>query len=417
MAEPTLDPPRLLDDVAEQPAELTVAPRTRRTAIVVAVVAVALLFVAALTSGGSDEPEETAVVVDTSVALTTTPAADDAVPTAVVPDSEVVAAESNPSVATAERTFQPIEVVTDAVPPQGRLVLWRSDDPILRLVDLTTSSTVEVDLDGLGLDLVRAIRGVGHRLVVEGRQGFWWIDADGGTGQLAEGGELRAYGDDEVWISAAYVSNRPIEPLRVGLDGVATLGPTLPPGVAPFGHVGDRLLVGGGSSAGVYIETASGWERTADGALVASGGLHLITRSCDAELVCSLERTSFETDESIRRLIPDDIDLQGVWWADQLSSPDARRLLVSSTADGSTLIWDLVEDSFTPVPVLPGRDVTWSDDGRWLFVVGPEGVTGVDLDEGQQLSVPLSTEGLVSGGSLATWLADEAVDAAVPSGG
>ena len=408
-----LEPPMLIGGPDDDPGELTVAPRFRRTAIGVAVVAVVVLIAAALAGGSSTGPDEVEAAVEISVAQNTTSTTPADAPTTAPPASATVA----PPTSVTERTFEAIEVVTDVPPPEGRLVLWRATDPIVRIIDLAASSTLEVDFDALGLDLVRSIRGVGHRAVVDGRQGFWWLDSDGGAGVLAEGGVLRAYGDDEVWISAAFVNNRSFEPLRVGLDGVAQLGPTLPPGVGPFGYVGDRLLAGGGVSGGVYIENSTGWDLMADGALIAAGDLFLLTKTCDESLQCSLVRRDMMTGVETVHELPADIDLFGIWWVDQLASPDTQRLIVSSTTDGSALVWDLLDDSFTSVPILPGRELAWSSDGSWLFVAAPNGVVGVDLVEGRQLTIPLTDDGVVGAGWSLAWLDVPPDDAAVPSNG
>ena len=53
-----LEPPMLIGGPDDDPGELTVAPRFRRTAIGVAVVAVVVLIAAALAGGSSTGPDE-----------------------------------------------------------------------------------------------------------------------------------------------------------------------------------------------------------------------------------------------------------------------------------------------------------------------------------------------------------------------
>lgn len=400
--------PRLFDVADTGDADVGVRPGVRRAAVGFGVVLVLGLLASAIFTSGP-EPDEPVVddAVDTSIAPTTTtdPSA---------PSSTIAPSTTSPTTTAAEPIEVPADLGFDASPPSGSLVLWRTDDPLLQVLDLAAATRTVIDLDTIGLDLVRGVHSVGDRLIVEGRQGFWWVDADGGFAPLSDGGELRVAGDDEIWISASYVSNREFDPLRVDVRGVAQLLPTVPAGSAPFGYVGDRLLVGGGASGGVYIATSTGYEQIATGSLIGSGGDHLVTRVCDEELVCSIERRSFETGVVQQLPIPDGIDLAGVWWVDDTVSPDAGALLVLSAGSGGVVMWDLVSNTTQPVPLTRGFSATWSSDGAWLFAAADGSVIGVERSTGDR--VELETPGATDAAWSLAWLADSSATAAVPSG-
>ena len=98
------------------------------------------------------------------------------------------------------------------------------------------------------------------------------------------------------------------------------------------------------------------------------------------------------TGDTTTHPLPGEIDLDGVWWADEILSPNAEHILVMSGLAGAPVVWDLLDDQLLQVPVIRGRGTTWSADGAWLFVGDDDGLVGLHLETGEQVEIPMPDE-------------------------
>ena len=380
-----LDPPTLLSEHSDAGVslhEVGVEPRLHRVAVAIIAGLVLVLIVGAVVGATSPRAEDTAdvattVPVESSIAPTTTTGVDAPAATIAVTTAPALPTE------TAPRDTVPLGEAFAAFPPQGQLVVWSLDRPVVQILDLAAGTSSEIDLDFLELADVKAITGVGSKLVIESKNGFSWADPNGGFGTLAPGGEARAFGDDEVWLSAAYVSNRSFTATRASVDGEVTDLPELPAGVFPFGAAGDALVVGGGAAGGVYVHEGNGYRELSPGGLLGTGDGAVLARVCDHTLECSVHRVDVDTGavevHSLHRMT----DLAGVWWLEDTVSPDALSLLVMSGAE--PVLWDLESGVMTPVPVQRGRPIAWSADSQWLFIGGNAEIVGIHRPTGDEV--------------------------------
>ncbi len=380
-----LDPPTLLSEHSDEGVsrhEVGVEPRLHRAAVAIIAALVLVLVVGAVVGATGPRAQDTADVattipVESSIAPTTTTGVDAPAATIAVTTPPVGPTE------TAPRDTVPLGEAFAENPPQGQLVVWSLDRPVAQILDLAEGTSSEIDLEFLELADVKAITGVGSKLVIESKNGFSWADPDGGFGTLTPGGEARAFGDDEVWLSAAYVSNRSFVPTRASVDGELADLPELPGGVFPFGAVGDALVVGGGASGGVYVHDGDGYRLLTPGALLGTGGGAVLARVCDEALTCELHRIDVATGDTTVHSLHRMTDLAGVWWVDSIVSPDASALLVMSGAE--PVLWDLESGVMLPVPVNRGRPIAWSSDAQWLFIGGNAEIVGIHRLSGDEV--------------------------------
>ncbi|NOX30309.1 MAG: hypothetical protein GXP35_09725 [Actinobacteria bacterium] len=392
MAEPPRDAPKLLgvDETSAAP-DLQVEPALRRSATAVMVLlGGALLVSIVVTVFGGDQAstadEGAEVVTDTSVADTTTTAVDQPLVTVAVSSSSSTSSTSSTTTA-ALREAVPVGEAFAANPPAGLLAVWHINNPAVYVLDLAGGSVTVLNLGEIQVDGITTIRGVGDRLVIESTGGISWIAPDGTFGVLSPGGEVTAFGDDEVWISQSYLSNQQFAPTRIGFDDTVTELPPLPPGSSPFGYLDDRLVVGGGTSGGVYLHLGDEFSITAPGALLSAGNDVMLTRACGGTLNCFLRRELVGGGEPTTYEIGPEIDIDGVWWVDLPVSPDGDALLVMSAELGPVL-WDLLTDTQITVPLLRGRSIAWSSDGEWLFISGSEEIIGIHRGSGDEVRIP-----------------------------
>jgi len=253
-------------------------------------------------------------------------------------------------------------------PTNSQLVLWTFNERRVVVLDVDEGSSTELDLTEFGVPLVERVVGVGDRMVVQSLGDYRAIDPTGDSVALDATGVVQVFGDDEVWMTDGFVGDRPLVPVRIGVDGERKVLPRLPPRTFPFGWVDDRLLVGGGRSGGIYVESGDGYELIAPGELLASGGGFFLSRICDVSLRCDITRTNVATGEIRSYVQPVGFSMTALFWIEQTASPNVDAVLGISTDLGSPAIWDLLTDEVTPLGIVQGRGAAFSQDGTWVFV-------------------------------------------------
>lgn len=253
-------------------------------------------------------------------------------------------------------------------PTSSRLVLWTFNERRVAILDVDDGSSTDLDLTEFGVPLVERVIGVGDRLVVQSLGDYRSIDANGSSVSLDATGVVQVFGDDEIWMTDGFVGDQPLTPVRIDVDGERRLLPELPARTFPFGWVDDRLLVGGGRSGGIYLESGEGYELIAPGELLASGGGFFLSRTCDESLSCTIARVNVATGETRAYVQPTGFSMTALFWIEQTASPNVDAVLGVSTDLGSPAIWDLLTDEVTPLGLVQGRGAAFSQDGTWVFV-------------------------------------------------
>jgi len=339
------------------------------------------LLVSILDSGEADaeaEPDQAASLI---VTTTTDPAFVTTSPPQVLTTTTV-------TTSTAPVPFDPAEAFAD-LPTKSQLVFWTFNERRVVILDVDEGSATELDLTEFGVPLVERVIGVGERLVVQSLGDYRSIDSAGGSISLDATGVIQVFGDDELWMTDGFVGDRSLVPVRVDVDGEKSILPELPASTFPFGWIDDRLLVGGGRSGGIYLESGDGYELIAPGELLASGGGYFLSRRCDESLRCTISRVNVATGETRSYDQPPGFSMTGLFWIDQTASPNVDAVLGVSTELGSSAIWDLVTDEVTPLAIVQGRGAAFSPDGTWVFVSVADSVVAFHRGTQVEVAMPL----------------------------
>ena len=363
---------------------VTISPLVRKSLLAaVAVLGGVLLItlVASLLSGDAEQP----VVDDVSLLVTSTTSED------VPPTSD--AAAPAPTTTQAPVTTTTVAVVPAAAfaesPTETELVLWTFNEQRVVLVDVDAATAIEVDMRDLGVPLVERIIGAGEVLVVQSLGDYYAVRVRGDRTLLNVRGVVQAFGDDEVWATDVFVGDRPATPFRIDFDGERTQLPQLPAETFPFGWFDDRLIVGGGGSGGIYIEAGDGYQRVADGELVASRNGFVLSRVCDETLHCAIARIDLRSGATTLHEIPQGFAIGALWWLDDPNSPTLDAILGVSNELGSPALWDLLADEVTPLAIGQGRGATFSTNGLWVFVSVGDDVIAFNRENGIEVVVPI----------------------------
>jgi len=341
---------------------VAVSPAVRRILMGGLAIFGGILAVTLLVSIFDSAADEASADQDPVLVATTTTTETSSVDTEL---SEVVTTTTSTTTTTLV-PFDPSESFAE-FPTRSRLVLWTFNERRVAILDVDSGSSTELDLTEFGVPLVERVIGVGDRLIVQSLGDYRSIDASGASVSLDAPGVVQVFGDNEIWMTDGFVSDRPLVPVRIDVDGERRLLPEVPAGTFPFGWVDDRLLVGGGRSGGIYIESGDGYELIASGELLASGGGFLLSRVCDQSLICTIARVNLATGETRSYVQPPGFSMTALFWIEQTASPNVDAVLGVSTDLGSPAIWDLLTDEVTPLAIVQGRGAAFSQDGTWVF--------------------------------------------------
>lgn len=311
---------------------------------------------------------------------------------------EVVTTTTTTTTTTTLVPFDPSESFAE-FPTRSLLVVWTFNERRVAILDVDTGSSTELDLTEFGVPLVERVIGVGDRLVVQSLGDYRSIDAAGDSVSLDATGVVQVFGDNEIWMTDGFVGDRPLVPIRIDVDGERRALPEVPADTFPFGWVDDRLLVGGGRSGGIYIESGDGYERIASGELLASGGGFFLSRMCDESLVCTIARVNVATGESRSYVQPPGFSMTALFWIEQTASPNVDAVLGVSTDLGAPAIWDLLTDEVTPLAIVQGRGAAFSQDGTWVFLSVADSIVAYHRTTQVEVAMPVP-----AGASFASFL-------------
>ncbi len=383
-----LDKVPVVDDRAAADVEIVaVSPLVRRAVLVglglIGTVLVATLIGAVLSRGADDDTELTEE--PTLVVTTTTTEA----PSSSTTGLDQISTTTVPAPTTTALPVEPAQAFADN-PSNTNLVLWNYNDQRVIVIDVDASESTELDMTNFGVPLVERIISSRDRLVVQSLGDYYAVDPTGQRTRLDSRGVVQAFGDDEVWVTDSNIGNQPLTPFRIDFAGERTELPEVPGDIFPFGWFGDRLLVGGGQTGGVYIESGDQYERIAEGQLLAGRNGFMLTRVCDEVLRCTVHRTNLETGEASTHLAPEGFSLTALWWLDDPTSPNLDAVLGVSDTLGSPALWDLTTDEVTPLGIGQGRGAAFSPDGRWVFVSVSNNILAYHRATGSEVVVPIA---------------------------
>lgn len=383
-----LDKVPVVDDRAAADVEIVaVSPLVRRGVLVglgiIGTVLAATLIGAVLSSDSDGDPELTdeptlLVTSTTTEALSSSTTALDQVSTSTAPAPTTTAVP-----------VEPAQVFADN-PSNTSLVLWNYNVQRVLVIDVDASETIELDMTDFGVPLVERIIASTDRLVVQSLGDYYVVEPAGQRTRLDTRGVVQAFGDDEVWVTEAFIGDQPSTPFRIDFTGERTELPEVPGDIFPFAWFGDRLLVGGGQTGGVYIESGDGYERIAEGQLLAGRNGFMLTRVCDDVLRCTVHRTDLESGAVTTHIAPSGFSLTALWWLDDPTSPNLDAVLGVSEDLGSPALWDLTTDEVTPLGIGQGRGATFSPDGTWVFVSVSNDILAYHRASGSEVVVPIA---------------------------
>ena len=370
--------------VDEQLDVVTVSPVVQRAIIVALVVVGGILLVtligSILSRSGDEEPvQDATIVVTTTTGVESSPTSVEAGPTTTVAAAEVTTTTVAvaPAAAFAEN------------PTNTQLVLWTFNERRVIVVDVDNADATELDLRDVGVPLVERIVSAGSKLVVQSLGDYYAVSVDGDRTLLDTRGVVQAVGDDELWATDASAGDRETTPFRIDFEGIRTQLPTVPARTFPFGWFGDVLLVGGGGAGGIYMEAADGYERIADGELVAARNGFVLARQCDTALSCTMTRLDLIAETSTSHELPAGFEISALWWLEDTTSPSLDAVLGVSNDLGSPALWDLNTGSVEPLGIGQGRGATFSPDGAWVFVSVDNDIVAYHRLSGVEVVVPI----------------------------